>query len=172
MSSASTILKSIQASVQGLPIAELLARHPDVPRRTVQRWIQALIRKGQVRAEGNARARRYLAVARQAIAADDTQDVFPDFIPLSPDSRDILAYVDRPLEMRRPVGYQRAFLDALPDCETVSTVSKKSPRHSPGGLFVDAYGFTLYLLPQPAKYVGAAVGALSQYIRVANVSGP
>lgn len=112
MSSASTILKSIQASVQGLPIAELLARHPDVPRRTVQRWIQALIRKGQVRAEGNARARRYLAVARQPIAADDTQDVFPDFIPLSPDSRDILAYVDRPLEMRRPVGYQRAFLDA------------------------------------------------------------
>ena len=39
-------------------------------------------------------------------------DGFPPYIPLSVDSRDILAYVDQPLQARRPVGYQRDFLDA------------------------------------------------------------
>lgn len=33
-------------------------------------------------------------------------------IPLSAGSQDILAYVDPPPEARKPVGYQRAFLDA------------------------------------------------------------
>ncbi|MDO8769022.1 MAG: hypothetical protein Q7K57_10015 [Burkholderiaceae bacterium] len=36
----------------------------------------------------------------------------PPHIPLSPDSRDILAYIDQPLAARKPVGYQRDFLDA------------------------------------------------------------
>lgn len=40
------------------------------------------------------------------------QDIFPFYIPLSVDSRDILAYVDQPLEARKPVGYQCDFLDA------------------------------------------------------------
>lgn len=39
-------------------------------------------------------------------------DIFPRYVPLSADSRDILAYVDQPLELRKPVGYQRDFLDA------------------------------------------------------------
>ena len=32
--------------------------------------------------------------------------------PLSADSQDILAYVDQPLQARKPVGYQRDFLEA------------------------------------------------------------
>ena len=41
-----------------------------------------------------------------------TTDRFPFHIPLSVNSRDILAYVDQPLLARKPVGYQRDFLDA------------------------------------------------------------
>ena len=33
-------------------------------------------------------------------------------LALSADSRDVLAYVDQPLELRRPVGYQRDFLES------------------------------------------------------------
>lgn len=93
-------------------LAELLAQHPDVARRTAQRWISQLIDGGQVTAIGEGRARRYLAVRTAAIAATATQeDLFPSHIPLSADSRDIVAYIDQPPEARKPVGYQRDFLD-------------------------------------------------------------
>lgn len=37
---------------------------------------------------------------------------FPRHIPLSADSRDILEYINKPLSARRPVGYQRDFLES------------------------------------------------------------
>ena len=46
------------------------------------------------------------------------QDGFPSYIPLSADSRDILAYVDQALEARKPVGYQRDFLDTYEPNQT------------------------------------------------------
>jgi len=103
------LLESIQKSAAGLNVAELLVRHPQVPRRTAQRWIQQLLREGKVRGTGKGRARRYLAAQPRAIGA--ARDVFPDRIPLSADSQDILAYVDQPPQARTPVGYQRDFLD-------------------------------------------------------------
>jgi Fic family protein len=106
-----TLLESIQMSANGLTLAELLAQHPDIPRRTAQRWIQQLISEGRVRATGQGRARRYLAAA-QPVAAEHRDDAFPGFMPLSADSQDILAYIDQPLEARKPVGYQRDFLEA------------------------------------------------------------
>jgi hypothetical protein len=112
MPSADALLKSIQSSASGLTLAELLARHPDTSRRTAQRWIQQLIRDGTARGTGQGRARRYLAAVRPPVAVDNRDDAFPSFIPLSADSRDILAYVNQPLEARKPVGYQRDLLDA------------------------------------------------------------
>lgn len=119
MSSVADLLKSIQDSAPGLRLAELLARHPNVARRTAQRWISQLIDDGRITAIGEGRARRYLAIKAAAMAASATeQDIFPRHIPLSADSRDILAYIDQPLEARKPVGYQRDFLDAYRPNET------------------------------------------------------
>jgi len=42
----------------------------------------------------------------------------PAFFPLSADSQDILAYIDQPPEARKPMGYQRDFLDAYRPNET------------------------------------------------------
>jgi Fic family protein len=109
--SVTTLLESIQTSANGLTLAELLVRNPGIPRRTAQRWIQQLIGEGRVRATGQGRARRYLA-ATQPVAVEHRDDAFPGFIPLSADSRDVLAYIDQPFEARKPVGYQRDFLDA------------------------------------------------------------
>ena len=113
MTATAALLKSIQSSVTGLTLAELLAQHPALARRTVQRWISQWISEGRVAARGEGRARRYTA-PRQLTPASDTllTDRFPPHIPLSADSLDILAYVDQPLQARKPVGYQRDFLDA------------------------------------------------------------
>lgn len=117
MSTAIKLLTSIQASPTGLTLAQLMAQHPDVPRRTAQRWISQLISDQQMTAVGEGRARRYFArqyqspIAAAAVYVREV-DTFPSFIPLSADSRDIVAYIDQPVEARKPVGYQREFLDA------------------------------------------------------------
>lgn len=110
MTTAADLLNTIQASDDGLTMAELLSRHPDVPRRTAQRWIGQLLTEGRLRASGETRSRRYFAVAT-TIGTALWGDHFPSYIPLSADSRDILTYVDQPLEARKPVGYQREFLE-------------------------------------------------------------
>jgi hypothetical protein len=114
MSSTTALLNSIGASVNGLTLAELLTQHPDIARRTAQRLIAKLIESGQVTAQGEGRARRYFGagapIGTNTLAAG--ADAFPPFIPVSADSRDILAYIDQPPEARKPVGYQRDFLDA------------------------------------------------------------
>ncbi|MBH2010952.1 MAG: Fic family protein [Xanthomonadaceae bacterium] len=107
------LLKSIQSSTTGLTLAELLAQHPGLARRTVQRWISQWISEGQITVSGKGPSRRYAAPVQPGTAsAIAPTDRFPSRIPLSADSPDILAYVDQPLLARRPVGYQRDFLDA------------------------------------------------------------
>jgi Fic family protein len=119
MTSTADLFHSIQESPAGLTLAELLARHPDVARRTAQRWISKLIEDGQIKARGEGRARHYLAFKiAAAISHPIETDVFPEYIPLSADSRDILAYVSQPLEARKPVGYQSDFLDAYKPNQT------------------------------------------------------
>lgn len=120
MSSTADLLNSIQASGNGLTLAEVLTGHPGIARRTAQRLVAKLIESGQVTALGEGRARRYFGAGAQA--GTDTlaagSDIFPRFIPLSADSQDILAYINQPLQARKPVGYQRDFLDAYRPNET------------------------------------------------------
>lgn len=120
MSSSTDLLNSIQASRSGLTLAELLTAHPDIARRTAQRLIAKLIESGQVTAQGKGRARRYFGAGTRigTVTMASKTDGFPPFIPLSADSQDILAYIDQPLEARKPVGYQRDFLDAYRPNET------------------------------------------------------
>lgn len=109
-SSSSNLLNSIQSG-SGLTLAELLTQHPGIPRRTAQRLIAKLIENGQITAVGEGRARRYFRAAGLSAPLAANTDVFPHSIPLSADSQDILAYIEQPLEARKPVGYQRDFLD-------------------------------------------------------------
>ncbi|MEX1214723.1 Fic family protein [Saccharospirillum sp.] len=120
MSSTTALLNSILASENGLTLAELLSMHPGIARRTAQRLIAKLIESGQVTARGEGRARRYFRVDAQSGsgALATRADGFPPFIPLSADSQDILAYIDQPPEARKPVGYQRDFLEAYRPNET------------------------------------------------------
>jgi Fic family protein len=113
------LLQSIQASPTGLTLADLLVRHSDVARRTAQRWVSQLIREGYVVGIGEGRARRYLGViAVEPVQHQDDGNGFPTQIPLSADSRDILTYVDQSLDARKPVGFQREFLQAYQPNQT------------------------------------------------------
>lgn len=120
MSSTTNLLNSIRASENGVTLAELLSEYPSIARRTAQRLIARLIESDQVSARGEGRARRYFgsSAAVDTHALSTTTDNFPRFIPLSADSKDILAYIDQPPEARKPVGYQRDFLDAYRPNET------------------------------------------------------
>ena len=107
MASSAELLTSIRASGKGLALAELLARHPGIARRTAQRLIAKLVACGQFDARGEGRARRYIGSADKAVSASHpgaSTDAFPAFISLSADSQDILVYFDRPSEARKPVG--------------------------------------------------------------------
>lgn len=108
----------ISQATEGLSLAELQSCYPVIARRTLQRHIAKLIDAGQINAVGEGRARRYFVGTLNPIAVatpsgqQSQTDSFPTFIPLSADSADILAYIDQPVEARKPVGYQRDFLEA------------------------------------------------------------
>lgn len=107
MLNASELLQDFKVTPDGLTLKELLDLHPALPKRTAQRWISQLVTSGQLISIGEGRARRY-----QLAAETISGDVFPASIPLSTDSRDILAYIDQPLTARKPVGYQIDFLQS------------------------------------------------------------
>lgn len=78
------LLESIRNASAGSMLAELLAQHPDVARRTAQRWISQWIDGGQITVIGKGRARRYfLAKTTEVAATAPERDRFPGYIPLS-----------------------------------------------------------------------------------------
>ncbi len=113
MSKMNDLLKCIQVSSDGMTLAELLIQNPEVARRTAQRQIARLIERGEVVARGGGRARRYYSADGTVGVPENIEsgDAFPSFIPVSADSQEILSYINQPLAARRPVGYQRDFLD-------------------------------------------------------------
>ena len=103
------VLASIEASSRPVALADLLRRHPGLARRTAQRWLARLIADGALESVGDGRGRRYFVPAattgRRVSGAQHAEAV-----PISEDSREIIAYVEQPLEARKPVGYARGLL--------------------------------------------------------------
>lgn len=96
---------------EGLGIEALSAAFPEIPRRSLQRHLAGLVADGRLLAEGNARARRYrMAAAPAADIPPPPAQAEEPVIPLSTEGRDVRDAVTRPLAQRRPVGYQRSFL--------------------------------------------------------------
>lgn len=106
------LVDSIQSSTAALSITDLLALHPDLPRRTAQRWLNDLLASGRIAAIGEGRARRYTSIHLSREPERDPAATFPAHIPLSADSQDIVDYITQPLMARSPVGYQREFLES------------------------------------------------------------
>lgn len=94
-------------------------------RRSIMRIIKKLQRRHQIVAEGKARATRYraphqrvVATARVQEADDVVQATGEVYVPLSPEGEMVRSWVRAPITQRRPVGYERAFLDDYRPNET------------------------------------------------------
>ena len=86
-------------------------------RRTLQRRLADLIRQQRIHTQGIGRATRYLRGDGVVLSAhaSSTPTVIATLevgIPLSPEARSIDAHVNQPLQNRKPVGYNTAFLDS------------------------------------------------------------
>lgn len=92
--------------------ASALARifEKSASRRSIARIIQSLERRKRIVSEGQARATRYRTAVAQA-----TGEVY---VPLSPEGEMVRSWVRAPITQRRPVGYDRAFLDSYRPNET------------------------------------------------------
>ena len=105
----------------GIGIADLSkALAKIVSRRTLQRRLIRLTKKGHISAKGEARARVYRApggVDVYAPGAGSTTDI-EVYVPISPESRDVINYIRQPIQQRKPVGYDRLFLESYRPNET------------------------------------------------------
>ena len=110
MPTVNELLHSIEQASGNISITELLETHPDLTRRTAQRWLSKLLEDNKIIVEGGGRSRVYRAVPTDKPSLQAV-DQYPSYIPLSADSRDILSYIDQPLEARKPVGYDISFLE-------------------------------------------------------------
>lgn len=101
------LLNTLTTSTTGLTLTELLQHHPNIARRSAQRWLSQWLQAGKITSHKEGRSIRY-----RAVVTSNQQGNFPSPIPLSADSRDILTYINQPIEARKPIGYQRDFLDS------------------------------------------------------------
>lgn len=92
-------------------------------RRTLQRWLNDLIAQERVQREGQGRAVKYrreklvnatVPITAEAPATTHAQSL----IPLSAEAKEVEKLVRQPLMLRKPVGYNRAFLDSYRPNET------------------------------------------------------
>ncbi len=111
-----SVYQVIENAKLGISVSELMDFFPSSSKRTMQRHIAKLIETNRIQAQGNARARRYFAIYsnQKQMQRFSTQKSinFPENIPLSADSKDILNYIEQPPSARHPVGYQLEFLDS------------------------------------------------------------
>lgn len=101
-----SILKIIALFSDGASIDEIF-HSIAIPKRTLQRHLASMVRSGYVHAVGNGRSRRYL-LGQQQIILPDTES---NLIPLSPIAQKLQEEVQGPIQARKPVSYNREFLD-------------------------------------------------------------
>lgn len=89
-----------------------------VPRRTLQFWLKRLVDDGRILREGEGRWARYSAHGAASAPREREAAADEAAVSLSSESQKIRAYLRQPLAARKPVGYNREFLNAYRPGET------------------------------------------------------
>ncbi len=126
-------LKAIEAVVsahpEGINIQHIRdGLESEITRRTLQYYLKHLVDEGRLVKEGERRWARYLppdAAERQAKAPEVSGEGPAGETPLSEQATKVQEYVRKPLHARKPVGYQRAFLDAYRPNDTAYLSAKE-----------------------------------------------
>jgi hypothetical protein len=116
-----TIFRAVEEFPMGVAVSTLLAR-PEInlPKRTLQRRLDQLVQEGRLATIGQARSRRYTALASVAETSHVLREEPAKYATrldwLSTGGREVFAAVSRSLSERVPVGYQSGFLmDYVPN---------------------------------------------------------
>jgi len=129
-----TVVREIARHPQGVGIDDLrLSLGPVLTHRTLQRRLAELVAERKLIAIGRARALRY-CLATDAVPAHETSfetrfntayalrateaTYAINTIPVSATGQEVLDYVRRPIQGRKPVGYDGALLDAYQPNQT------------------------------------------------------
>lgn len=100
---------AVRAQPGGIKLGEIAAAlGGGIPPRTLQRHLQQLTESGRLVRKGERRWTKYYMPAEAEVSPAAQEAA----IPLSKGGKDVLAYVRRPVEKRKPVGYDRTFLDS------------------------------------------------------------
>lgn len=129
----------------GLTLAEIQERLPIyVERRTLQRRIKNLKDLNQILVSGAGRATRYYPTLEVAFAQERDDD-FSDSISLSLASKEVLSLVSRTQRQRKPVGYNRVFLESYrpnldsylrpADIDKLDRLGRTQQEHQPAGTY-------------------------------------
>lgn len=112
------ILAVVAAHPLGVQVSAVREGLPyDLPPRMLQRRLALLVEQKRLIAEGRGKGRRYRAPAvftssGNLKAGNATVEARAEvYVPVSAAAQDIRQAVRAPIQKRRPVGYQRAFLD-------------------------------------------------------------
>jgi len=112
------ILAVVAAHPQGVQVSAVRKGLPyELPPRMLQRRLALLVEQKRLVAEGRGKGRRYRAPvvitgSGNLIAGTATVEGRGEvYVPISPEAQDIKQAVRAPIQNRRPVGYQRAFMD-------------------------------------------------------------
>lgn len=110
------LVTSIAALPDGASTDALQRLFPQIPRRSLQRRLARLVAEQRLRAVGKGPARRYFVSTVPATlppyaAVPASGMGTPSLWQLSVDGTELRANVSRSLAQRKPVGYQRSFLD-------------------------------------------------------------
>ncbi len=108
-------LESIKLALLAFPEGALVDEVAQVltftlPKRTLQRRLQRLQEKGFIRIEGKSRATKYSLI--EPSAQTNVTAATEDAIPLSAQAQKTLSLVKAPIHQRKPVGYNREFVES------------------------------------------------------------
>ncbi|WP_380907282.1 hypothetical protein [Sphingobacterium chuzhouense] len=78
-----------------------------IERRTLQRRLKELKEDNRIAVSGDARATRYSLKEKQQDLPKEQEDL----VPLSPEGKEILGFITKPVAKRKPVSYNRLFLE-------------------------------------------------------------
>ena len=108
------VLQAVDRFPEGASIEDIGgAIEVKLPRRTLQRRLALLVEQKRLTVEGRARGSRYrLPAITIAEEAEKPEPRGETYIPISPEGEAVKQAVRQPIQNRRPVGYNRAFLDA------------------------------------------------------------
>ncbi|GAB4152076.1 MAG: hypothetical protein Tsb0016_24440 [Sphingomonadales bacterium] len=118
----------VSAHPEGIAIQDIQkALEEDIARRTLQYRLKHLVDEGRLVKVGKRRWAKYLSTPaeRGGNAPEGPEEKLAGEVPISKRAAEIQKYVRKPLRARKPVGYERSFLDGYRPNDTTYLSGKE-----------------------------------------------